>query len=125
MLHGKAVSLASVSQSLWWKVGAVSGGVAILTGAFGAHGLKNKVSNHLLETWKTASSYHLVHSVLMCVAVPLARRPGLSGTLLASGMLLFSGSLYALVLTKQNSFYGPMTPIGGLLLTTAWFSLLI
>ncbi|RLN96200.1 hypothetical protein BBJ28_00025163, partial [Nothophytophthora sp. Chile5] len=72
------------------------------TGAFGAHALKNRVSDpHLLKNWETAAHYQLLHSVVL-LATPLCKRPGLAGGLIATGTLLFSGSLYAMTLTGQR-----------------------
>jgi uncharacterized membrane protein YgdD (TMEM256/DUF423 family) len=90
------------TASLWWKLGAVSGASAVLLGAFGAHGLRNSVTDpKMLKNWETAAHYQLAHSLVL-LAAPLCRRPALAGGLIASGTLLFSGSLYAMVLTDQR-----------------------
>jgi uncharacterized membrane protein YgdD (TMEM256/DUF423 family) len=76
--------------------------VAINAGAFGAHGLKNRVADpHLLKNWETAAHYQLIHSVVL-LATPMCRRPGLAGGLITTGTLLFSGSLYAMTLTGEK-----------------------
>ena len=124
------------------------------TGAFGAHGLKSRVDDlKLLKTWDTAAHYQLVHSFVrrrrpllhasyrcccrcieqlttlrntmqLFLIIPLAPRPSLSGWLLLAGVVLFSGSLYALVLSRIKVL-GAITPIGGLLMIAAWLSLLL
>jgi uncharacterized membrane protein YgdD (TMEM256/DUF423 family) len=81
----------------------------------------------MLATWNTAVQYHLLHSVVL-LALGLfshttQKGVDLSFWLFLLGVLLFSGSLYGLVLTQQ-SWLGPVTPIGGVLLIAAWLSLL-
>lgn len=107
--------------SAFWRIGAASGAAAVLLGAFGAHALRARVAVELIKTWETAAQYHLVHSVAL-LAAGAAGAP-VAGALFASGTLLFSGSLYALVLTGQRKL-GAVTPIGGLLLTAGWLALL-
>ncbi|KDO35743.1 hypothetical protein SPRG_00504 [Saprolegnia parasitica CBS 223.65] len=122
MSSTKAMALASTS--IWWKVGAVSGATAVLLGAFGAHGLKSRVSDpKLLKTWDTGAHYHLVHSLAL-LAVPFSRRPNLAGGLISTGIVFFSGSLYAIVLTDHKSL-GMITPMGGLMFVAGWLSLLL
>ena len=110
----------------WIALAAGSGSVAVAAGAFGAHGLRDQVSPDLLSAWATAAHYHLLHSVVLLAlglfAVSTQRSVGLPASLLAGGILLFSGSIYALVLTQQG-WLGPVTPIGGLLLLAGWASL--
>ena len=97
--------------------------MGIATGAFGAHYLKGKVSDPiLLETWKTASYYHLIHSAIFLYVSNLPKNRNLIGGLFLGGIILFSGSLYTLVLTEKKKL-GMITPIGGLTLIVAWLSL--
>jgi uncharacterized membrane protein YgdD (TMEM256/DUF423 family) len=105
---------------VWWSVGCASGAVAIGLGAFGAHALGN-LEPKLLKTWETAAHYHLVHSVALLVAAYTGRSH--AATLLAAGTGIFSGSLYALVLTGQRKL-GAITPVGGLLMIAGWLSLM-
>eukprot|EP00695_Tsukubamonas_globosa_P000074 TRINITY_DN1059_c0_g1_i1.p2 TRINITY_DN1059_c0_g1~~TRINITY_DN1059_c0_g1_i1.p2 ORF type:complete len:140 (-),score=44.88 TRINITY_DN1059_c0_g1_i1:48-410(-) len=109
--------------ALWWKIGAISGALAVGLGAFGAHGLQKKVKDpKMLQNWNTAAHYHLVHS-LAIMLVPFARRNmGLAGTLLTAGVTVFSGSLYAMVLTDQRKL-GAVTPIGGVAMIGGWLAL--
>ncbi|KAJ0403442.1 hypothetical protein P43SY_001550 [Pythium insidiosum] len=114
----------SPASSAWWKVGAISGATAIMLGAFGAHALQRKVKDPKLQkNWETAAHYQLLHSVAL-LAVPLSKRPTVSGGLIAGGTLIFSGSLYALVLTNERKL-GMITPIGGVALVAGWLALLL
>jgi uncharacterized membrane protein YgdD (TMEM256/DUF423 family) len=104
------------------RVAAGMGATAVAAGAFGAHALAARVTPERLATWHTASTYHLVHAVvLLALALsPVPRR--LSGGLFTAGILLFSGSLYALVLLDQP-WLGAVTPLGGLCFIAGWLSL--
>ena len=99
---------------------AATGFLAIALGAFGAHALRGVLeANQTRDLWNTAVLYHLVHaSVLLWAA---AAESFLHGAILCwvLGILLFSGSLYALSLTKI-SVLGAITPVGGLLLMAGW-----
>ena len=79
-----------------------------------------------LESWSTAAQYHLLHSVVLLALALYATSSGkaikLPAGLFSAGILLFSGSIYLLVLTKMR-WLGPITPIGGLLLILGWLSL--
>ncbi|BFM13722.1 DUF423 domain-containing protein [Simiduia litorea] len=106
---------------------ACTGALAIALGAFGAHGLKSILSPDALATWQTAVFYHLVHSVLLIgiclrLLVDDARRLFIAAYSLCGGILLFSGSLYILALGGPRLF-GPVTPIGGVLLIVGWLSI--
>lgn len=106
---------------------ACTGALAIALGAFGAHGLKSILAPEALATWQTAVFYHLVHSVLLigiCLRLLLddARRLFLAAYSVSGGILLFSGSLYILALGGP-ALFGPVTPIGGVLLIVGWLSI--
>jgi uncharacterized membrane protein YgdD (TMEM256/DUF423 family) len=96
------------------------GATAVLLGAFGAHGLKGHVEPALLTTWKTAAGYHLTHSVAL--AAIASDRGGVAPKLLITGVTIFSGSLYLLVLTGI-AWLGAITPLGGLCLIAGWLAL--
>jgi uncharacterized membrane protein YgdD (TMEM256/DUF423 family) len=99
---------------------AAAGFSAIALGAFGAHALRSVLeANQTREVWNTAVLYHLVHSVVLLWASTMD--PVLKGAILCwgSGILIFSGSLYTLALTKIGVL-GAITPIGGLLLMAGW-----
>ncbi|EGD72816.1 hypothetical protein PTSG_04543 [Salpingoeca rosetta] len=106
------------------RTGALFGFAAVALGAFGAHGLKNIISDqHLLKSWETAAHYQLVHSVMLCMCGTLGNQvSNRTSNLFSLGTILFSGSIYGLVLTRWKVL-GPVTPIGGLLLLGGWASL--
>ncbi len=99
---------------------AATGLLAIVLGSFGAHALKGVLeANQTRDLWNTAVLYHLVHAPALLWAA--TAEPFLQGAILCwtAGIVLFSGSLYALALTKI-SVLGAITPIGGLLLMAGW-----
>jgi len=112
---------------MWIAIASVSGALAVVAGAFGAHGLRARATAEQLAAWGTASQYHLLHSILLLALALYAARAEtsikLQGGLFTAGVVLFSGSIYLLVLTGQR-WLGPVTPVGGLLLVAAWISLL-
>jgi uncharacterized membrane protein YgdD (TMEM256/DUF423 family) len=112
---------------MWVIVAAISGALAVAAGAFGAHGLRTRVSPDQVASWMTASQYHLLHSVVLLALALFALQTGksvrLPAGLFAAGIVLFSGSIYGLVLGSQR-WLGPVTPLGGLLLMAGWVSLL-
>lgn len=113
---------------MWIVIASVSGALAVMAGAFGAHGLRARVTAEQLSAWTTASQYHLLHSVVLLAlglfALASARPVALPASLFAAGTVLFSGSIYLLVLTEMR-WLGPVTPLGGLLLIAGWLSLLV
>jgi len=113
---------------MWIAIAGVSGCLAVVAGAFGAHGLRDRLPPEQVAAWVTASQYHLMHSVVLLALALFALRGEasirLQGSLFTAGMLLFSGSIYLLVLTGQR-WLGPITPLGGLLLIAGWLSLLL
>lgn len=108
-------------------LGALLSGLAVAMGAFGAHGLKARLTEQQLGWWHTASSYHLAHALaifalgLALRAVPPVRPRATSAALwlLYAGLLLFSGSLYAMALTDLRAL-GAVTPFGGTSWLVAW-----
>jgi len=116
-----------VTPSGWLTTGALLGGTAVGLGAFGAHGLKTRVPADLLAVFETAARYHLIHALaIVAVAWASERFPGAcvtaAGWLFLGGVVLFSGSLYAMVLTGARGL-GAITPLGGLALIAAWILL--
>ena len=99
-------------------------GVAL--GAFGAHGLRERLGPGMLEVYRTGVLYHLLHAVaLLAVALAAARlrRARLVAALFTCGVVIFSGSLYALAVT-QVRWLGAVTPVGGLAFMAGWALLL-
>ena len=119
---------------LLFALSAANGFLAVLLGAFGAHGLRARFEGTAdavkrLEWWQTASSYHLSHALAIGLAAALAARTGhalaaVSGYAFTGGILLFSGSLYVMTLTGVRAL-GAITPIGGLALLAGWACLFI
>ena len=129
-------------------VGALLGLLGVAAGAFGAHGLREAVSEHDLEIWQTAAHYQQLHAAVL-VAVGLWARGGISSpphpvtcsanasapprggatralavasALFTLGVLIFSGTLYAMVLGGPRML-GAVTPLGGLCLMSGWAAL--
>lgn len=103
---------------------AALGFLTVALGAFGAHALKERLSAEALGWWQTGVLYQGLHAVaLLGVALAAAARPGrllhAAGVCFALGVLLFSGSLYALVLTGVRGL-GAITPFGGVSFMTGW-----
>jgi uncharacterized membrane protein YgdD (TMEM256/DUF423 family) len=100
--------------------------LATISGAFGAHGLKGQLSPERMEVYETAVRYHFFHA-LGLLGVGLALRFLDSGLLrtavvfIVTGVLLFSGSLYALTFGAPR-WVGAVTPVGGLALIVGWFA---
>ena len=95
---------------------AIYGGLAVATGAFGAHALSGALSPQQLQTWSTASTYLMFHALaaLFCPAVSIGAQ-----RLFLIGATLFSGSLFAYLLSGFKPLVF-VTPLGGLVLLTAW-----
>lgn len=111
-------------------LGAINAFLSVALGAFGAHGLEGKVEQKYMETWQTAVQYQMFHAVgLLIVGVLLGKFPASSlltwsGWLMMIGIILFSGSLYVLSLTKI-SILGAVTPFGGVSFLVAWVLVVI
>ncbi|NDD29412.1 MAG: DUF423 domain-containing protein, partial [Proteobacteria bacterium] len=93
----------------------------------GAHALKTALSPDMLATYETGARYHLMHALgLMVVGLVAERRPSrrvdAAGWLIAGGVVLFSGSLYALAITGNRSL-GAITPLGGVSWIVGWIML--
>ena len=101
----------------WVRLGAGLLALGVIAGAFGAHALD--VTPERMEVWQTAARYHLVHGLGVCLVGLLRPVPVWSGRLFGFGILLFSGSLYALVLT-DTPWLGAITPLGGLSFIVGW-----
>jgi uncharacterized membrane protein YgdD (TMEM256/DUF423 family) len=106
------------------KVASLFGLSAVALGAFGAHALKALLEqNQTLEIWKTASFYHLGHSVVLLVLALTLSKARWAFIFFSVGIMIFSGSLYLLALTKLH-WLGALTPLGGLALMMGWLFLI-
>jgi uncharacterized membrane protein YgdD (TMEM256/DUF423 family) len=111
-------------------LGSLSAFLAVALGAFGAHGLRGRLTPDLMAIYETAVQYHMIHS-LGLILVGLLMRSLAQSTLLAwsgflilAGIVVFSGSLYLLSITGVRSL-GAITPIGGLAFLAGWITLAI
>ena len=116
-------------NNVWLTLGALCGLLAVAFGAFGAHALKEHLPPERLETYHLAARYQLWHALaLVAVGVLADRHPRraltVSGSDLLIGVIIFSGSLYALSLSGVRT-WGAVTPIGGVSLMIGWFSLAV
>ncbi len=96
---------------------AVNALVAVAAGAFGAHGLEDRLDEHHLEIFETAARYHMYHAlgIGLCALVG-ARR---AGWVMQAGVVVFSGSLYLLAVTGAK-WLGAITPLGGTAMMVGW-----
>ena len=113
----------------WSAIGAIFLAVGVGLGAFGAHGLKDRLDAYSLGIWEKAVIYHFIHSMGVLVVSMLPRAGSFSvGAasnvcwLLIAGVLVFSGSLYTLALSGVRSL-GAITPIGGVCFIAGWLLL--
>jgi uncharacterized membrane protein YgdD (TMEM256/DUF423 family) len=111
----------------WLVVAGLFGIASVAAGAFGAHGLRGSVTPERLAAWQTAAHYGLVHSAAILALALYAQATGravaLPAALFATGIVLFSGSIFGLVLWEIRAL-GPITPLGGLCFLAGWASLL-
>lgn len=109
----------------WIAVGALSAAVAVGLGAFGAHGLEERVPASELEIWKTGVHYHFLHAIALVLLGlflrPTDTRAPVAGWSFLAGQLIFAGTLYAMVLGGPR-ILGAVTPIGGVLLIIGWLA---
>ena len=102
--------------------------VAVAAGAFGAHALRSRLDANALAVWQTAVQYHAWHALaLLAVGLLTLHTPeraglSLAGWLFVAGIVLFSGSLYALALTGTRAL-GAITPLGGAAFLVGWLAL--
>src|SRR5262245_14815582 len=98
-------------------LGALNAALAVAAGAFAAHALRDRLATRALEVFETGAKYHMYHALAMILAGLLAVRG--PGWVFQAGIVLFSGSLYALALTDVKAL-GAVTPIGGLAFLAGW-----
>lgn len=111
----------------WLGAAAVNGFLAVAAGAFGAHALKARLTPEMLAIWETGARYQMFHALALFGVALLAlsgRATDAAGWCFLAGIVLFSGSLYALALTGVKPL-GAVTPFGGLAFLAGWFLLLL
>ena len=119
------------SARMFLVVGALSAALAVGAGAFGAHALADAVPPGRLATFETAARYEMMHALALVLVGLLAERNASgsaergfrwAGRLFIAGTVLFSGSLYLLVLT-ETPWLGAVTPLGGVAFIAGWIAL--
>ncbi len=114
----------------FFVLAALFGGLGVALGAFGAHALRDRVAADLLSTFETGVRYQVYHALALIGVVVAATRwpqsalPTAAGWLFVAGILIFSGSLYALVFSGQR-WLGAITPLGGVAFLAGWLCLLL
>lgn len=116
-----------MNPRFWFVLGSLIAGLGVAAGAFGAHALRQRLPTELLAIFETGVRYQVYHALgLLAVALASDHWPSagfnLAGWLFLVGILLFSGSLYALCLSGLRTL-GAITPLGGLCLLLAWATL--
>ncbi len=114
---------------IWVKIASGAMFLAVMLGAFGSHALRGKISDYDLDVYKTAVFYHMIHALgLFAIAwlstVSQDPKVNLAGIFMLAGIIIFSGSLYALSITGVK-WLGAVTPLGGLSFLVAWTLLLL
>jgi uncharacterized membrane protein YgdD (TMEM256/DUF423 family) len=113
----------------------ILGAIAVAFGAFGAHALKEMVDEKAIQTWQTAVQYHFYHLFAIAITGILLKQ-GINvwykraGNLFIAGIIIFSGSLYSMVLLKAAgvtsvNWLGAITPIGGVCFIAGWLCLFL
>ena len=122
--------LMPVSAKTFLTLGSAGMLLAVALGAFGAHALKKTLTPELLAVYETAVNYHFYHALgllavgLLALHLPASGTLRWEGLLMTVGLLLFSGSLYALSLSGIR-WLGAITPVGGVALLAAWLLLAV
>jgi uncharacterized membrane protein YgdD (TMEM256/DUF423 family) len=113
----------------WSATGAILLAIAVMLGAFGAHGLRGKIDDYSMNVYERAVLYHFLHALGILVVSILPRagvlnelRTNWVAGLLCVGIVLFSGSLYVLAISGVRML-GAVTPFGGLSFIAAWLLL--
>ncbi|HET7461207.1 MAG TPA: DUF423 domain-containing protein [Longimicrobium sp.] len=111
----------------FWRLGCIFGFLGVGAGAFGAHALRARLPADLLAVFETGARYQMYHALaLLAVALLASRAPSgavrAAGWLFTAGVVIFSGSLYALALSGVRVL-GAVTPIGGVCFLAGWIAL--
>jgi uncharacterized membrane protein YgdD (TMEM256/DUF423 family) len=112
-------------KKIWIIISAVSGFTAVAIGAFGAHGLREKLSTEMLEVYKTGVLYQFIHTlVLLMLALTDYIQSKIASIFFLAGIILFSFSLY-LFSTLGLRFFAMITPVGGVCFLIGWLWLIV
>lgn len=106
----------------WTATASILLALAVAIGAFGAHGLRGKLDDYSMSIYERAVFYHFIHALGMLIASLMPRQSPAVGWLFLAGIVLFSGSLYALAITGNRTL-GAVTPFGGAAFIAAWIVL--
>lgn len=115
---------------IFLAIAAAFGGISVILGAFASHALKDRLSEKALAIWETGTKYQMYHALaLILIAVLISRFPNstpliVAGCAFIAGIMLFSGSLYALSFTGIK-WLGAITPLGGVAFIIGWICLAI
>ena len=112
-------------KKLWIIISAVSGFTTVAIGAFGAHGLREKLSTEMLEVYKTGVLYQFIHTiVLLILALTDFIKTKTASIFFLIGIILFSFSLY-IYSTSGIKFFAMITPVGGVCFLLGWLWLIV
>ncbi len=117
-------------DKLFISIGSFAAFISVGLGAFGAHALRDRLSEQMLSVWQTGVQYHLIHAIAMVlVGVLINLYSGIgslkyAGWLFLLGIILFSGSLYLLAVLEVRKL-GMITPLGGLAFLAGWLVIVI
>lgn len=130
-IYGKQVQPFNANEEImnnkkfWIIISAISGFSAVAIGAFGAHGLKEKLTTEMLDVYKTGVLYHLVHTVvLLTLALSEKVKSNLASIFFLTGIILFSFSLY-IYSTSGIKFFAMITPLGGVSFLIGWIMIIV
>lgn len=105
---------------IWLGIASVNGALAVIAGAFAAHGLRAHLDPNALSIFETGARYHMYHALAMALAALIPARA--AAVMFLAGMVLFSGSLYLLALTGTTAM-ALVTPVGGVCFVAGWLLL--
>jgi len=112
-------------KKTWIIISAVSGFTAVAIGAFGAHGLREKLTSEMLEVYKTGVLYQFIHTiVLLILSLTNFIKSTIPSILFLSGIILFSFSLY-IYSTSGIQFFAMITPVGGVCFLIGWLWIIV
>jgi uncharacterized membrane protein YgdD (TMEM256/DUF423 family) len=112
-------------KKTWIIISAVSGFTAVAIGAFGAHGLKEKLTAEMLEVYKTGVFYHFIHTiVLLILSLTNFLKTRIASIFFLLGIILFSFSLY-IYSTSDIQFFAMITPVGGVCFLIGWLWIVV